>query len=391
MNISEIINQLGEDRELYFGAMTPPIMQTSNFKFKDIEAMRYALQNEFHEHAYTRGNNPTVEILRKKLAALEGAEDALVLGSGISAISVAVLSTVKAGDHVVCVDHVYSWTDHLFKKFLPQYGVTTTFVDGKDIRNFENAIQSNTVLIFLESPNTMLFEVQDLEAVSKLAKAHQIATIVENTYCTPLYQQPLALGIDIVVHTATKYLSGHSDVVAGVICGSSERIARIFAHEFLTLGTIISPNDAWLFMRGLRTLEIRMERISASTQKVIGYLEQHPAVAQVIYPFSPSNPQLPLVKKQMKAMGGLFSIILKTTNIQEIETFCNTLKLFNIAVSWGGYESLVFPACASNCTSDGKYSGTLPINLVRLYVGLENPGDLIEDLEKALALIGSKN
>ncbi len=137
MNTSEIINQLGEDRELYFGAMTPPIVQTSNFKFKDIEAMRYALQNEFHEHAYTRGNNPTVEILRKKLAALEGAEDALVLGSGVSAISVAVLSAVKAGDHVICVDHVYSWTDHLFKKFLPQYGVTTTFVDGKDIRNLK--------------------------------------------------------------------------------------------------------------------------------------------------------------------------------------------------------------------------------------------------------------
>jgi len=385
MNISEIINQYGEDRDLYFGAMAPPIIQTSNFKFSDVAAIREALKNEFHTHVYTRGNNPTVEILRKKMAALEGAEDALILSSGVSAISLAVLSTVKAGDHVVCVSNVYGWTDHLFNVFLPKYGVHTTFVDGKDSCNFIDAIKPNTTLFYLESPNTMLFEVQDIAEVVAIAKEKSITTILENTYCTPLYQKPIALGVDIVVHTATKYLSGHSDVVAGVICASSQRISEIFEHEFLTLGTILSPNDAWLFIRGLRTLEVRLDRSSESAKKVISFLENHQAVDRVIYPFSPSNPQLEIVKKQMTGMGGLFSMLLKTKDVEKIERFCNTLSVFSIAVSWGGYESLVFPAAASYYTSANDYTGALPVNLVRLFVGLEDPQLLIADLAQALS------
>jgi cystathionine beta-lyase/cystathionine gamma-synthase len=387
MNVSEILNQLGEERSEYFGAMTPPIFQTSNFKFNTVAEIRESLQHEFENHVYTRGNNPTVEILRKKLAALEGAEDALVLSSGMSAISIAVLSVVNAGDHVICVKNVYGWTNSLFSKYLVKFGVATTFVDGKDLESFAKEIRPNTTLIYLESPNTMLFEVQDIESVCKLAKGKSITTIIENTYSTPLYQQPLLMGVDIVVHTATKYLSGHSDVVAGVICSSRTRIEHIFHHDFLTLGAIISPNDAWLFLRGLRTLEIRMDRISESAKEVIHFLENHDCVEQVIYPFSPNNPQLSLVKKQMKGMGGLFSVILKTKEVKKIEAFCNSLKMFHLAVSWGGYESLVFPVCASYYSLEEKYVGALPINLVRLYVALEDPKVLIEDLAQGLNML----
>jgi cystathionine beta-lyase/cystathionine gamma-synthase len=387
MNISEIINQLGENRDQYFGAMAPPIVQTSNFKFNTVESIRGALLNEFNEHVYTRGNNPTVQILRKKLAALEGAEDALVLSSGVSAISIAVLSVLKTGDHVICPNHVYGWTDALFNKLLPRFGITTTFVDGKDVENYKAAVLPNTTVIYMESPNTMLFELQDIEAICTWAKSLGITTVVENTYCTPLYQNPIKFGADIVVHTATKYLSGHSDVVAGVICSSSQRIKQIFANEFLTLGAIISPNDAWLFIRGLRTLEIRMERISNSAKKVIEFLQNHPKVMQVIYPFSPQNHQLELAQKQMIGMGGLFSFTLKSKEISQIELFCNTLKVFSLAVSWGGYESLVFPVCASYYSSEDLYNHAFPINLIRLYVGLEDPNALIEDLKFAFDTI----
>jgi len=386
MNLSQIINQLGEEREQYFNAITPPIIQTSNFKFDSIAQMRDFLKNEFDHHCYSRGNNPTVEILRKKLAALEGTENALVLSSGISAISTAVFANLKAGDHVVCVKQVYSWTKTLFDRLLPRFGVETTFVDGKNIANFKNAIRPNTTLFYLESPTTMLFELQDIEAVCNLAKQNSITTILENTYASPLYQQPVKMGVDVVVHTASKYLSGHSDVIAGVICASEAMIRKIFATEFLTFGTILSPNDAWLFMRGLRTLEIRLERISKSTKKVISFLEAHEKVEKVIYPFSPNNAQLDLAKKQMTGMGGLFSFLLKTNDVEEIEAFCNRMRLFNIAVSWGGYESLILPVCATVYTEKQK-STDLPINLIRLYVGLENPDDLIADLQQSLELV----
>lgn len=386
MNLSEIINQLGEEREQYFNAITPPIIQTSNFKFDSIAQMRDFLKNEFDHHCYSRGNNPTVEILRKKLAALEGTENALVLSSGISAISTAVFANLKAGDHVICVKQVYSWTKTLFDRLLPRFGVETTFVDGKNIADFKNAIRPNTTLFYLESPTTMLFELQDIEVVCNLAKQNSITTILENTYASPLYQQPVKMGVDVVVHTASKYLSGHSDVIAGVICASEAMIRKIFATEFLTFGTILSPNDAWLFMRGLRTLEIRLERISKSTKKVISFLETHEKVEKVIYPFSPNNAQLDLAKKQMTGMGGLFSFLLKTNDVEEIEAFCNRMRLFNIAVSWGGYESLILPVCATVYTENQK-STDLPINLIRLYVGLENPDDLIADLQQSLELV----
>ena len=382
MDIPYILNHLGEDREEYYGAVSPPVFQTSNFCFKTVDEMRQQLKRELEIPFYTRGFNPTVAILRKKIAALEKTEDALVFSSGSAAIAAAVMNVVKNGDHVVCVARPYSWTNSLLTKYLVKYGVTTTFVDGAAAENFENAIQNNTKLIYLESPNSLTFEVQDIEAIAAMAKAKKITTILDNSYSSPINQSPADFGVDIIVHSATKYLNGHSDVVAGAVCATKERVRKIMAEEYMTIGSIISAQDAALVLRGMRTLELRINRSNDSTEKIIHALEQHPKVKSVYYPFSNSNPQLALAKKQMKGCGGLFSIVLNVEKTEQVESFCNALKHFIIATSWGGYESLVFPVCA--LAASKSFENPLPWNLVRCYIGLENADVLIEDLRQAL-------
>jgi cystathionine beta-lyase len=388
MDLSEILNHLGEDRSSYFNAVSPPIIQSSNFCYSTVKAMRNALSNEFTHHVYTRGNNPTVEILRKKLAALEGAEDALVTASGSAAISYAVIANLKTGDHVICVRKPYTWTNTLLNQLLPRFGVETTMVDGRVAENFRNAIRPDTRIIYLESPNSVLFEMQDLRAVSDIAREHNILTIIDNSYGTPLYQKPLEMGIDLVVHTATKYLAGHSDVVAGVICGSKEMMQKIFTTELMTLGGVISPHDAWLMIRGMRTLHLRLRQSSGSALKVADYLANHPKVENVLFPFHPSHPQYELATRQMTGCSGMFSIILKADSPEEVEQFCESLKYFLLAVSWGGYESLVFPAVAMFDQGSASQSD-VPWNLVRLYIGLEDPEMLIKDLGNALGKLTS--
>ena len=382
MNLSYILNELGEERENYFNAIAPPIIQTSNFKFNTVADFRAALADEYQGNLYSRGFNPTIDILRKKLAALDGAEDALVFSSGIAAITVPILALLESGDEVICVENPYSWTIKLFNNFLPKFGITTIFIDGTDINQFEAAITSKTKLIYLESPNTFSFDVQDLAVVATLAKANGILTMIDNSYCSPLYQQPISFGIDLVSQSATKYLAGHSDVVAGVVTGKKEILEKIFNNEYLNIGAALAPQNAWLLLRGLRTLEIRLEKISDTADKVIAYLKQHPKVERVLHPFNADNKDLALARKQMKKCGGLFSIILKDAPLQQIEAFCNSLKHILMAVSWGGYESLIIPACAG--LSKEEFDPTNKRHtLIRIYVGLEDPNYLIEDLAQA--------
>ncbi|HSI90042.1 MAG TPA: PLP-dependent aspartate aminotransferase family protein [Adhaeribacter sp.] len=381
MDLSYILNELGEDRELYFNAVAPPIIQTSNFSCKTVNDLRNALVNEHEVDFYTRGNNPTTDLLEKKMAALEGAEHALAFGSGIAAVSAAVLSQVAAGDHIVCVAKPYSWTNTLMKKFLPRFGVEITFVDGREAANYEKAIKPNTKVFYLESPNSFTFELQDIAAVTAIAKARNIVTIIDNSYATPLFQQPIKLGVDIVVHAATKYIGGHSDTMGGVICSTKAIIDQIFHAEFMTLGGIISPFNSWLLLRGLRTLPVRMERIAATTRTVVNYLVQHPQVQKVFFPFLETDPQHELAKRQMRNNSGQFTIQLKSENLTEIDRFCDNLQHFLMAASWGGHESLIYPTAASYNT--GHYKSDLPPNLIRFYIGLEDPEYLIKDLEQA--------
>ncbi len=383
MKLSEILNHLGEERENYFNAVSPPVIQTSNFAFPDLSAFREAFTSELDHHVYTRGNNPTVAILRKKVAALEGAEDALIFSSGSAAIANTVISQVKAGDHIVCVDAPYSWTKTLLQQFLMRFGVSHTFVDGTDIANIEAALQPNTTVLYLESPNSLLFSIQDLAACARLAKSRKITTIIDNSYASPLFQNPIKYGIDLVVHSATKYLNGHSDVVAGVVCGSNEKIRKIFAGEYMTLGGIISPHDAALLIRGLRTLEVRLRRSNESSLKIANFLAAHSKVERVLHPLLPSFPQYALAAKQMSGTGGLFTVYFKAESMEKMEAFVQQIKRFLLAVSWGGHESLIMPTIAFYHIP-GRDDSPLPWNIVRFYVGLEDPDWLIEDLEQAL-------
>ena len=388
MDLSWILNHLGEDRERYFGAVAPPIIQSSIFAFPTVAAMREGFSDELSAHVYTRGNNPTVEILRRKVAALEGAEDCLMFGSGAGAISAAVIGSLRGCDHAICVARPYSWTRTVLTTLLGRFGVTSTFVDGTDIANFENAITETTRLIVCESPNSMTFEQQDLAAVAKLAKSRGIRTLCDNSWATPLNQSPIALGIDLVAHSATKYLNGHSDVVAGVLCGRHDVIEEIFKGPFMTLGALLAPHDAWLMIRGLRTLPIRMQRIASTTAEVRAFLEAHPKVRKVYAPFASGNPRLALTAQQLRGSSGLLTLDLDAGDVAAVERFCDSLKRFLMTVSWGGYESLLFPVAAVHAADAPMHpAGALGPNVVRLSIGLEEPSVLIRDLEAALALL----
>ncbi len=386
MDISYILNELGEDRDEYFRAVSPPIVQTSNFAFKTVDDLRKAFENEYGGWLYSRGLNPTVEILRKKLAALDGAEDCLVFNSGAAAIFASVLANVKTGDHIVSVRDPYTWARKMFDEILPRFGVTVTYIDGRSLSNFETAIQSNTSVIYLESPNSWMFDLQDLGAVAKLARSKNIVTICDNSYCTPLYQRPYEMGIDLVLQSATKYISGHSDVVAGVLSGSRKQIERIFNSEYNNIGSGIQPFNAWLLIRGLRTLPARLERITRTTQTVIDFLLSHPRVEEVFFPLHPSFPQYELAQRQMKGGCGLLTFTIKTQSCETIEKFCNSLKHILMAVSWGGHESLIIPKCAGLQMADFN-PGLALHRSFRLYVGLEEPEYIIADLQQAFDVI----
>jgi cystathionine beta-lyase/cystathionine gamma-synthase len=383
-DISYIINHLGEDHASYFNAIAPPIIQTSNFAFETVDDLRKAFEDEMGGYLYSRGLNPTVDILRKKLAALGGAEDALVFNNGAAAIFAGVVANVKAGDHVLSVHHPYTWTAHLFDKILSRFGVTVTYADGSDAAAFLSHVKPNTTFIYLESPNSWWLDIQDLKAIADFAKPRGIVTMIDNTYCTPIYQRTIDFGIDIAMQTATKYIGGHSDTLGGVLTGSSEMMRKIFLSEYLCAGNGIQPFNAWLLLRGLRTLPARLERITQSTLKVLEFLKTVPQVESLIFPLDPSFSQYELAKRQMKGASGLISFYIKADNIELIEKFCNSLKAFRMAVSWGGHESLIIPKCAG--IKQSEFDVNNPTHrLIRLYIGLEEPDFLINDLSKGFS------
>jgi cystathionine beta-lyase/cystathionine gamma-synthase len=386
MDISYIINHLGEENENYFNAIAPPIIQTSNFSFPTVDKMRKAFEDEMGGYLYSRGLNPTVDILRKKLAALDRAEDALVFNSGAAAIFAGVLSNVKSGDHILSVHHPYSWALHMFDKILPRFGVTVTYADGSDTEAFLSNVQSNTTFIYLESPNSWWLDIQDLKAIGSFARSRGIITMIDNSYCTPLYQRPIEMGIDLAMQTATKYIGGHSDTLGGVLSGSSSMIRKIFESEYLCVGSGIQPFNAWLLLRGLRTLPARIDRITASTLKVLEYIKSIKYVESFIFPLDPTFSQYELASKQMSGACGLISFYIKAHKIEEIEQFCNSLKSFRMAVSWGGHESLIIPKCAGIAANEFNPENQAH-RMLRLYVGLEDPDFLIKDLQQAFESI----
>ncbi len=377
MKFDEIIGFLGEEGFSY-NPMIPPIYETSNFKFEKFEDMMKALSDEEAGYLYSRGNNPTVRILERKLAALERTEDARVFSSGMAAISSAILSFVSSGDHVVCVNDCYSWTRVLLEDYLTRFNVKTTFVPPR-AEDVLNAVQENTRIIYLESPTTMTFKVLDLEKIAVFAKEKGIVTIIDNSWATPVFQNPADFGIDIIVHSMSKYINGHSDVVGGFVAGRKELIKHIFENEFLMFGGNIGPFEAWLVLRGLRTLKIRMEKHFSNAIAVLKFLKSHPKVKEVNYPLDVDNENYELAKKQLRGGSGLLSFRLNVEKPEQVVTFIDSLKVFRLAVSWGGFESLVFPTLASK-----KLREHFGWDLIRLSIGLEDPDILIDDLEQAL-------
>ena len=386
MDISQIINELGADREHYFNAIAPPIIQTSNFAFRKVDDLSKAFEDEMGGYLYSRGLNPTVDILRKKLAALDGAEDCLVFNNGAAAIFAGVLANVKAGDHIVSVAKPYTWAQRMFDVILPRFGVSTTYVDGTKTENWKEATRSNTSFFYLESPNSWDFALQPIRDVAAFAQSKGIITLMDNSYCTPLYQKPVEMGIDLAMQTATKYISGHSDTLGGVLSGSHAMMKKIFDSEYLNIGSGIQPFNAWLLIRGLRTLPARMERITRTTKEVVAFLKQHPKVETVIFPFDESFPQYQLAREQMGGACGLFTFILKSEKREDIVKFCESLQHIMMAVSWGGYESLVIPKCAGIKPEEYDLSNK-EHRYIRMYAGLEEAGYLISDLEQALKKI----
>jgi cystathionine beta-lyase/cystathionine gamma-synthase len=383
MDLSYIINELGEERENYFNAISPPIAQTSNFAFKTVADLSKAFEDEMGGYLYSRGLNPTVEILRKKLAALDGAEDCLVFNSGAAAIFAGVFANVKSGDHIVSVKGPYTWAQRMFDVILPRFGISTTYIDGTKTENWETATKPNTTLYYLESPNSWDFALQPIKEVAKLAKSRNITTYIDNSYCTPLYQRPIEMGIDLSMQTATKYIGGHSDTLGGVLSGSHAMMKKIFDSEYLNIGSGIQPFNAWLLIRGLRTLPARIDRITKTSLEVLKFLKSHPKIESVIFPLDEAFPQYELAKQQMGGACGLMTMVLKTNNREEIVKFCESLQHIMMAVSWGGHESLVIPKCSGMPVSDFDPSNP-EHRWVRLYVGLEEPEYLIKDLDLAL-------
>ena len=381
LETTEILHHMGE-HDLPMHAVAPPIFQSSIFCFDSFEDFHHALKHESTSYIYSRGNNPTVNLCESKIAALEHAERAKLVSSGVAAISSAIMAFMNQGDHAVCVGSSYDWTKHIFSTYLKRFGCEVTYVEGSTIEEFEAAIRPNTKVIYLESPATFTFTLQPLRKVAELAKSHGIKTIIDNTWSTPIYQNPIDFGIDLVVHSASKYFGGNSDLVAGVICGSDEDITRIFYSEFMPLGPAPDPFMAWLILRNIRTLHIRMPVHYKNALGLAEYLESRDDVESVNYPLLPSFPQYELAKEQLRGGSGLFSFRLKTRDREKVKAITNHVKCFKLAVSWGGYESLFDPSLVK--FADDQPCPDDRVSLIRIHAGLEDLDMLKKDLGDAL-------
>ncbi len=368
----------GEHRLAHGGAVAPPLYQTSTFLFPDAEAFDRRELPQSPYYSYTRAGNPTTALLEAKLAQLEHGTWARAFASGMGAITAAINAAVRSGDHIVCVAHCYSPTRRYLEQYLDRFNVTAAYVAGLEPADFEAALRPNTRLVYLESPTSGYCEILDVPAIAALARARGVLTLLDNSWATPYFQQPLDLGVDLVIHSATKYLSGHSDVLGGVIIGRDAALGRRIAQDAELLGATLDPFAAWLVLRGLRTLALRMERHQANGLAVAEMLAQHPKVQRVFHPGLPSHPQHALARRQLRGFASLFSFMPVEQTQEAVHRFLNRLRLVGIGVSWGGYESLAVGGVLFNSGGDGGRW------LIRLHVGLEHLDDILADVRRAL-------
>jgi cystathionine gamma-lyase len=378
MNFETLAIHAGQDPETMTGAVTVPIFQTSTY-------CQESLGNPKQGYEYSRTDNPTRRAYEACFAALEGAKYAVAFSSGMATTNNC-MYLLKSGDEVILSDDVYGGTYRFFTKVMDRFGVKSHFVDATNLDNIKNAVNANTKMVWLETPTNPLLKLTDIVAVSKIAKAAGAYLVVDNTFMSPAFQNPLALGADIVVHSATKYIGGHSDLVGGIMATNNEEIFKTMKFHQNAVGAIPGPFDCWLAMRGLKTLGIRMQAHQANALKLAHWLEQHPQVANVIYPGLASHPQHALAKTQMKGFGGMISFEIKG-GLPEAKKFVESTKLFLLAESLGGVESLIeLPAVMTHASIpvDRRHAMGISDGLIRISVGIEHYDDLQADLQQAL-------
>jgi cystathionine beta-lyase/cystathionine gamma-synthase len=356
--------------------MAEPIVQTSLFAFPNYDAILEAFKAEHSNHVYSRGSNPTVDVLERKLAALEHGESCKCFASGIAAASAVIMGVLEAGDHILFVNQTYGPTVQLARQ-LNRFGIEHDLLLDLSPDDVRNALKPNTKLVWLENPGTILVRTFDIEAVADVARAHGALTCIDNSWATPLFQKPLDHGVDVVMHSATKYIGGHSDVIAGAVITNTKLMQQIFYRAYMLHGGILAPFDAWLLLRGLRTLPIRMQQHEADALRVAEFLKARSDIAEVFHPAfgEPS--------KSLTGNAGLFSFELANGGFAEVRKFIDGLRRFRIGVSWGGVESLVI---SPNRGFNVPYleAQRIPPATIRLSIGLEGPDALIEDIAQSL-------
>lgn len=375
----------GEPREKYADSLTTPIVQTSTFTFKDSHEIEEYTQKNKERYEYGRYGNPTEKIAERRLADIEGAEDCVVFSSGMNAITTTILSLVHSGDHIVMNDDCYKKTLEFCRSYLKRFGVECTIVPFGDYDVLDAAVQENTRFIFSESPTNPYLNVFDLERFKKIADKHNVLTIVDSTFATPLNQRPLEYGIDLVTHSCTKYLAGHNDILAGVVLGGKDLITRI-RNLHKSMGGLIDAHCCYLLLRGLKTFPLRVQRQNETALAVARFLEAHPVVERVYYPFLESHRHYNIAKKQMVGGGGVVTFEFKG-DINAAKRFMDALEMIYIAPSFGGVESLItHPATVSyyDYSREERYNLGITDTLFRLAVGIEDVDDIITDLERAL-------
>ena len=376
----------GKVKDAQYGALATPLYQTSTFVFDNAEQGAARFAGEQSGYIYTRLGNPTTRELELKVAALEGMTDAAATATGMGAVAASTMAFLQQGDHLIASKAIYGCSFALFNHQFARYGIEVSFVDMTDHQAVEAALQPNTKMLFAETPINPNLVVLDLEFLGNFCKKHQILSVIDNTFLTPLLQQPARFGIDIVIHSATKYLNGHGDVVAGIIVSDAEKIQTIKLTTLKDMGATISPHDAWLIIRGLKTLSVRMERHCSNAQKVAEYLAQHPAISKVFYPGLPDHPGHKFIGKQMSAAGGVLAFELNGS-LEDGRYFINQCQLLSLAVSLGDAESLIqHPASMTHSpyTSEERQMAGISDGLIRISVGLEHVVDIINDLSQAL-------
>ncbi|WP_144391478.1 methionine gamma-lyase [Pleionea sediminis] len=376
----------GKVADQQFGALSTPIYQTSTYVFDNTEQGGARFNGDEQGYIYGRLGNPTVRELEQRMATLEGTEDAVALGSGMGAVSATIFALVKAGDHIVASNALYGCTYALLEHKCRDFGIEVSFVDINNEIAVRNAMQANTKVLYAETPINPNMVCVDLESLSRLGKEFEVKTVVDNTFMSPVLQRPAEHGIDLIIHSATKYLNGHGDVIAGIVCGDQETIQEIKMTTLKDMGAVMSPHDAWLIIRGLKTLHIRVERHCENAQKVAEFLENHPSVKTVFYPGLASHEGNRLIGQQMKAAGGVMAFEMHG-NFENAVQFMDKLSMCKIAVSLGDAETLIqHPASMTHSPYEPEQRREAGISdtLIRLSVGLEHVDDIISDLQQAL-------